>query len=646
MSFLSLLVNEPGRQVLMSGNEAITRGAIEAGLSYAASYPGSPTAEIVTNLGRLAKTHELYAEWSVNEKVAIEEAAGASFTGLRSLCVVKHNGLNVALDSLVSISIGGVKAGMVLVVGDDPAAHSSTNEEDSRLISKVAHLPILEPSTPEEAKQMTLAAYALSERVQLPVTLRCVTRLSHGSGNVTLGLIQPANKKPVFKKEDRFVTHVAFHQAQEIKLAKIREAADTLPFNTYTGPEDAKTIIIASGPSSLYALEAVQALDLAGEVGVLKLGITWPLPEKFLLKHMKHAEKVIFIEEIEPFNEENVMALAAQHMTDIYPIQFFGQHSGHVAGPKGPGLGEMDPDIVKRSIARVIDTGVAEAAVATTNAVSAAGVPSAGIPEREMAFCAGCPHRASFWAMKSALALDGRNGVVLGDIGCYSLALRRTGWSLPQTMHAMGSGAGIANGLGKLDMFGFNQPVIAVVGDSTFFHATIPALINARYTSSNFMLVVLDNETTAMTGHQPHPGLNKNAMGEDVQGIAMEDVVRGLNIPVSIHDPYDVKGTVETVYKLLQSEGAKVLILRRVCALLAAKAETRPRVYVNQDQCIGDDCGCNRFCSTTFSCPATIWDPKKGKAVIDEVVCNRCQVCVSLCPQGAIKVEGGDQVAR
>lgn len=636
MSFLSLQSNESGRSVLMTGNEAITRGAIEAGISYAASYPGSPTAEILSYLGRLSGEHHLYAEWSVNEKVAIEEAAGASFAGLRSLCIVKHNGLNVALDSLVSIAISGVKAGMVLVVGDDPAAHSSTNEEDSRLLSKVVHIPILEPSTPEEAKQMTLAAYELSEKFRLPITLRCVTRISHASGNVTLGEIQNVDKEPIFAKEDRFVTHAAFHQMQEVKLAKIRQIADTLPFNTYTGPQDAKIIIIASGPSALYAGEAVSALALENKVGILKLGITWPLPEKFLLGYLKQVEKVIFVEEIEPFNEDNVMALAAQHLAEIYPIQFYGQRSGHVSGLKGPGIGEMDPDIVKQSLARIL--GIEnKATVVRPNA----DLEMPDAPEREMAFCAGCPHRASFWAMKSAVALDGRHGVVLGDIGCYSLALMRTGWTLPQTMHAMGSSAGVANGLGKLGMFGFKQPVIAIVGDSTFFHSTIPALVNARYTRSNFLLVVLDNETTAMTGHQPHPGMNKNAMGDVVEGLLIEDVVKGIGIQVVIQDPYDIKGTTEAVYQLLQTEGVKVLVLRRACALVAAKASTRPRVYVNQELCIGDDCGCNRFCSATFTCPATIWDLQKGKAMIDEVVCNRCQVCVSLCPQGAIKVEGG-----
>lgn len=636
MSYLSLQSNESGRSVLMTGNEAITRGAIEAGISYAASYPGSPTAEILSYLGRLSEEHHLYAEWSVNEKIAIEEAAGASFAGLRSLCIVKHNGLNVALDSLVSIAISGVKAGMVLVVGDDPAAHSSTNEEDSRLLSKVVHIPILEPSTPEEAKQMTLAAYELSEKFRLPITLRCVTRISHASGNVTLGEIQNVDKEPFFAKEDRFVTHAAFHQMQEVKLAKIRKIADTLPFNTYTGPQDAKIIIIASGPSALYAGEAVSALALENKVGILKLGITWPLPEKFLIGYLKQVEKVIFVEEIEPFNEDNVMALAAQHLAEIYPIQFYGQRSGHVSGLKGPGIGEMDPDIVKQSLARIL--GIENKATVVRPNVDLE-MPDA--PEREMAFCAGCPHRASFWAMKSAVALDGRHGVVLGDIGCYSLALMRTGWTLPQTMHAMGSSAGVANALGKLGMFGFKQPVIAIVGDSTFFHSTITALVNARYTGSNFLLVVLDNETTAMTGHQPHPGMNKNAMGDVVEGLLIEDVVKGIGIQVVIQDPYDIKGTTEAVYQLLQTEGVKVLVLRRACALVAAKASTRPRVYVNQELCIGDDCGCNRFCSATFTCPATIWDLQTGKATIDEVVCNRCQVCVSLCPQGAIKVEGG-----
>lgn len=639
MSFLSLLVNQPGRNVLMTGNEAVARGAIEAGIGYASSYPGSPTAEILGSLGRLARDYNYYAEWSVNEKVALEGAAAASFTGLRSICIMKPNGVNVALDALASISQSGIKAGLVLVVGDDPAGHSSTNEEDSRYLEKLAHIPILEPSTPREAKDMTLAAFELSEKIKLPVALRCVTRVCHASGNVVVGEIAAGVGEQVIGKNEKFITLVFLHALQESKLKQVRQMADMWPFNCCVGPGNAKTLVITAGASFMYAREAVKELSLEGEVDIFKLGISWPLPEKTLLDHLKAAEKVIFIEEIESFIEENVMHLAAQHIMDLYPLQFYGQKSGHVAGPAGPGIGEMSPEIVTRVLASICDV-VYSPPQSCDQSVKKL-IPS--LPQRDLAFCAGCPHRASFWAVKSALALDGRDGIVFGDIGCYTMGLSRTGFNLLQTTHAMGSGVGMACGLGKLAEYGFKQPVVAVVGDSTFYHAAIPALINARYNKSNFLLIVLDNETTAMTGHQPHPGMGKNAMGEEVVCISVESVVEGLGIPVSVHDPFDIETTTELVFNSLQSKGVKVLILRRACALVAAKGAKKPRVYVDQELCIGDSCGCNRFCNKTFSCTANIWDVNNNKAVIDEVVCNRCQVCVSLCPRGAIKVEGGEK---
>ncbi|MGB9825627.1 MAG: thiamine pyrophosphate-dependent enzyme, partial [Desulfofundulus sp.] len=602
--------------------------------------PGSPTAEILGNLGRLARDYNFYAEWSVNEKVALEGAAAASFAGLRSMCIMKPNGVNVALDTLASISQSGIKAGLVLVVGDDPGGHSSTNEEDSRYLGKLAHIPILEPATPQEAKDMTLAAFELSEKIKLPVLLRCVTRICHASGNVTIGELAGGNGKPEIGQNERFVTVVFLHALQEAKLNQVRQIADAWPFNRYLGPENARTLVVTTGVSFMYAREAVKELGLEGEVGIFKLGISWPLPEKTLLGHLKAADNVLFFEEVEPFIEENVMYLAAQHIADLYPLRFFGQKSGHVSGPSGPGIGEMNPETVIKVLASICGVNYNPPPVCDESVKNL--VP--GIPQRDLAFCAGCPHRAAFWAVKSALALDGRNGIVLGDIGCYTMGLGRTGFNLLQTVHAMGSGVGMACGLGKLAEYGFKQPVVAVVGDSTFYHAAIPALVNARYNKSDFLLIVLDNETTAMTGHQPHPGLGKNAMGEEVVRISVESVVEGLGIPVSVHDPYDVEGTTEVVFNLLQTEGTKVLVLRRACALIAARGARKPAVYVDQDLCIGDSCGCNRFCNKTFSCPANIWDVKKNKAMIDEVVCNRCQVCVSLCPRGAIKVEGGENI--
>ncbi|WP_366924252.1 indolepyruvate ferredoxin oxidoreductase subunit alpha [Metallumcola ferriviriculae] len=637
MSFLSLQVNEVGKQVLMTGNEAVARAAIEAGVSYASSYPGSPSSEILGNLGKLAKQHNLYAEWSTNEKVALEGAAAASFAGVRAICIVKPDGLNVAFDTLKSLTSSGTKGGLVLVVSDDPSAHSSTNEEDSRYLEKVAHMPILEPSTPQEAKDMTVAAFDLSEKVKLPVCIRSVTRICHASGNVTIGPVNKSIKQPVMGPEDRFVTNILFHAVQEKKLAMLAQLAEQWPFNRYQGPENARTLIITAGPGFVYAQEALSVLGVEEQVGILKLGISWPLPENFIVNHLEHADQVIFLEEIEPFNEENIMRLAAHRLEEVYPIKFYGQKSGHVSGQLGPGLGEINPDTVIRALAGILN--LSYTAQPKGYGQEAASLVQ-NVPERELAFCAGCPHRASFWAVKSALAINGRNGVVMGDIGCYTMGLLRTGYKLLQAVLAMGSGVGLAHGLGKLDRFGFEQPVVAMVGDSTFYHAAIPALINAKYNKSNFLLVVLDNETTAMTGHQPHPGLGLNAMGDETEHMPIEKVVNGLGLPVEVYDPYDVDGTTKMVFDMLQEQGTKVLVLRRTCALVTAKKETKPKVYVDQKLCIGDECGCNRFCSRTFACPASIWDKKAQKAIIDEAVCNRCGVCVSLCPQNAIKLEG------
>ncbi|MBC7325474.1 MAG: 4Fe-4S binding protein [Moorella sp. (in: Bacteria)] len=260
--------------------------------------------------------------------------------------------------------------------------------------------------------------------------------------------------------------------------------------------------------------------------------------------------------------------------------------------------------------------------------------------DRELAFCAGCPHRASFWAIRAALELDGRNGFVAGDIGCYTLGLGRTGYYLMRTVHCMGAGVGVASGLSKLARLGFARPVVALVGDSTFFHAAVPALIDARYNQAAFLCVVLDNGTTAMTGHQPHPGMRVNAMGEEAPAVAVEEIVAGLGIPYTIQDPYDIKTTTRVVFDLLQQKVLHVLILRRECALVAARKSKKPRVYVDPQRCIGDACGCKRFCSKVFSCPANIWDAAAGKARIDEAVCNGCGVCAANCPQQAIVVEG------
>ncbi|WP_051276093.1 thiamine pyrophosphate-dependent enzyme [Desulfovirgula thermocuniculi] len=637
MSASGVRLDDPGRSVLLTGNEAVARGALEAGIAYASSYPGSPSAEVLEVLAALAEERGFYAEWSVNEKVALEGAAAASLAGLRSICIMKADGLNVALDTLTALSASGTKGGLVVVVADDPGAHSSVKEEDSRYLGKVAHLVILEPADPQEARDMTVAAFGLAEQLRAPVMLRCVTRVCHASGNVVLGTLPPKPAgRPHIGCQERYITHVAYHRIQEERLAQAREIGEGWPFNAYQGPPEPEILVITAGPGYLYAREAVEVLGLEGRVGILKLGMSWPLPEKFLLRHLKSASKVLFVEEVEPFHEENVGYLVACHLEEVFPLALYGKKSGHVAGPKGPGLGEIDVDTVIRALAAL--AGIPYEAQPGDYGREARELVKK-IPRRELGFCAGCPHRASFWALKTAIALDGREVVVLGDIGCYTLGAGRSGHYLMQTVHAMGSGVGMASGLGKLERLGFSQPVVALVGDSTFYHAAVPALINARYNQSRFLLVVLDNGTTAMTGHQPHPGSGVTALGKRVPALSMEEVAGAFGIPVTVHDPYDVKGAVEALYRLLRQDGVRVLVLRRAYALLTARQEKKPRVYVDPKRCLGDACGCHRFCSRVFGCPANTWDAALGRAKIDETVCTGCGVCATLCPQGAIVVE-------
>lgn len=637
MSIFGVALNQPGCSVVLTGNEAVARGAIEAGVGFAACYPGSPTAEVLPALARFSEEFNIYTEYSTNEKVAVEGTAAASFAGLRSLTICKADGFNVVMDFATAISLSGSRGGMVIMIGDDPNAHSSTKEEDCRFLVRTAQLPMLEPGTVQEAKDMTRAAFELSEKLMLPVVLRCTTRICHASGDVRLGELPMVEKKAGLSREQRFVTNAMFAPYMKGKMKNAAALAEDSLFNCYTGPENAGRLVIACGPSFTYAVESLEMLGLAGEVGVLKIGTTWPLPEKYILKYLVPAGEVVFAEEIDSFLEDGVMTVAAKNWDEVGKIKFYGKNSGDVAGPRGPFIGELDPDVMAGCMGRIFNVPYAPPAV--PSAGEARELLNNNIPGRELALCAGCPHRASFWAIKTAVELDGRNAIVLGDIGCYTLGLLRTGYNILQTVHCMGAGAGIASGLGKLDRFGLTQPVIAVMGDSTFFHAVPQALINAKYNQSSMLCIILDNETTAMTGHQPHPGMGISPTGSPVGKVEIESFLSGLDIPVIVQDPYDVEGTARVIFNLLQGTGPRALVLRRTCALVAVKGKKKNRVYVDQERCIGDGCGCSRFCSRVFSCPANVWDDAAGKARIDEAVCNGCGVCASLCPGKAIVVE-------
>jgi len=633
-----------GRQVLFMGNEAIARGALEAGVSVAAGYPGTPSSEIIENLAKAAKERNLYVEWSTNEKVAMEVAAAASFAQLRSMCVMKQNGVNVASDFLLHLAGSGTRGGMVLVSCDDPGALSSVNEGESRHFARMVEIPLLEPGDFQEAKDMTRWAFELSEEIRSLVMLRSVTRMSHASGNVTLGPLPDRQPRAEFKY-DGFVLDpleglvisapVAYkHAQQQEKLKRVQELFETSPFNTYSGPEKPELLIITSSACNLYCREAVHLLGLRERVGILKMGTTWPLPPNLVKRFLSLTDKVLIVEEVIPFLEENVKILAAEQVKVVGIKTFYGKNEGYI-----PTVGEMNPDLVVSALCRIFD--LKYEAMPPDYEEKAKLLNFARVPAREQTFCPGCPHRASFWSIHNALQLDNRKGFVCGDIGCYTMAIGSTGFRTLKTVHSMGSGTGIASGFGKLRPFGMDQPVLAVSGDSTFYHAVIPALINAVHHQSDITLVVLDNSGTAMTGFQPHPGLKVNAMGEPMPEVDIAAICRALGARVEIRDPFNLKETQETLNELLEDrQGAKVLILRQKCALSPErKAKKYFTVRVDEKKCLGERCGCNRLCTRVLRCPGIYWDKAKKTAVIDEVICAGCGVCADICPSGAIMKE-------
>lgn len=639
----NIIERAAGQRYLLMGNEAIARGALEAGVHVATGYPGTPSSEIIETLSKVAKEHRLYVEWSVNEKVALEVAAAASFAKLRAICPMKQNGVNVASDFLLHLAGSGTRGGLVLVSCDDPGALSSANEGESRHFARLMEIPLLEPGNFQEAKDMTKWAFELSEQIKNVVMIRSVTRMSHASGNVVYGPLPEAGGTAFFKT-DGFIldpdtgpvmSHpVPYkHAVQQEKIKKVREIFEESPFNTYEGPENPELLLISSSACSLYSREAIHLLGLKDRVGLLKLGTTWPLPPKLLKKYLSLTSRILIVEEVIPFIEENVKILAAEHVGEIGMKTFYGKHDGMV-----PMFGELNPDIVANILCRIFDMSYVP--ITADYEKRAKETIFLKAPGREATFCPGCPHRASFWSIHQALQIDNHEGFLCGDNGCYGIAILPSGFSTMRTMHSMGSGVGLASGFGKLDAFGMKQSTLAVCGDSTFFHASIPALVNAVHNRANMTVVILDNSGTAMTGFQPHPGLSVDAMGGDAPKVDIARVCEAIGAKVEIRDPFEMEKTQNTLVDLMKTPGVKVLILRQICALSPEKrGKKKYTMTVQESKCIGDECGCNRLCTRIFRCPGLVWNKEKKKTQIDEVICAGCAVCATICPSGAIQKE-------
>lgn len=610
-------------KMLLSGNEAIARGVLEAGVSVAAAYPGTPSTEIMETIVHFGKETGMHAEWSINEKVAFEVALGAAWSGLRSFTAAKHVGLNVAADPFFTAALfGGMKGGFVMCVADDPSFHSSQNEQDTRMYALAAHALCMEPSTPQEALDMVKFAYDFSEKWESLIIIRSTTRLSHSRGPVELGDI-PASKEhkgEFIKNAAQFVCLPANARRTKPllmeKLEKIRDYSNTSEWNVVTKGKD-PLLVITSGVSYTYVLDAVQ--DLGINPTIYKIGFSNPLPEEQIIELLKKHPKCLIAEEVEPYLELNIKALAAENGIDV---KIYGRKEKVI-----PISNELNPLILKDALNKVMEKKVEK---------KKENVPSKQeineqLPNRPPELCAGCPHRATFYAINRAAKKRRIDPIMPGDIGCYTLGFMPPLNAVDTTV-AMGASIGIANGISQST----KQMVIPVIGDSTFFHTGIPALVNGIVNNAKFVLVIVDNQLTAMTGGQPTPELGHTAFGEPAPIVTIEQVCQGIGVKnVEVVDPYDLDKTIEVIGKAIDSGELSVVISRRACALehtrqIKKAKQKLDKYFVDEDLCIG----C-RTCVRSFACPAITFDDDKKKAHVDESMCVGCGVCRVICPKDA-----------
>ncbi len=584
------------------GNEAIALGAIKAGVRVVSGYPGTPSTEIIeTIIGE--KNPNINVQWSTNEKVALEVAAGAAYAGARSMVTMKQVGLNVAVDPLMSLAYIGVKGGMVVVAADDPGPWSSQTEQDTRSFAKHANLPVFDPSSSEEAYEMVQAAFELSEEFKLPVLLRPTTRVCHASATVEIDDVAEMKQISGFEKKPEWCIFPALsyrkHGEIEEKQKALSNKFDNLKFNRvdFRG----KKGIAVSGVSYLYAKEIINEFGL--DVTLFKAGTPYPMPEKKAEEFLLHTDSVLVLEELDPVLEEQLLMQSAGRS----PI--FGKRTGHM-----PWNGEYSYELVKKSIFAYL--GI--------EAVEKASPELPQFPIRPPVLCAGCPHRASFYAAKVATK-DIKNTIYCGDIGCYTLG-NAAPLNMVDTCLCMGAGITIAQGLALAEP---GRKCMAFVGDSTFFHTGIPGIINAVYQDTDITIAVLDNHTTAMTGHQPHPGTGMTGMGKPAKALDIETVLRACGIEhIATVDPFDYEMAVDAFRTAVEFNGPSAVIAKAPCI---AQMKIPSTVHRINETCIG----CLK-CIKQLGCPA-MTPGTDGKVVINESLCTDCSLCSNVCPAGAIK---------
>ncbi|MDF2987165.1 MAG: indolepyruvate ferredoxin oxidoreductase, alpha subunit [Eubacterium sp.] len=589
-----------GKKLLM-GNEAIALGAIKAGVNVVTGYPGTPSTEVLETIAH-HNPGDIYVEWSVNEKSAMEIAAGAAYSGARTMVTMKQVGLNVASDPLMSLAYIGVKGGMVVLVADDPGPFSSQTEQDTRHFARFSNLPVLDPSTPEEAYQMIQYAFELSELVELPVFLRPTTRVCHACSTIELDDSRTVHKPQGFVKDPKWVIFPSLAYRKHLHIEqlqhKLSDIYSGLSFNKVYG--SGKLGIAASGAAYTYAVEAVDKLQ--ADVKVFKVGTPYPLPKASAEEFLSGLLEVIVFEELDPVLEEELTMLCASTGRNT---KILGKKSGNL-----PFAGEYTFELVYEALGRFLGRQV--------EAVPKAALPE--LPVRQPVLCAGCPHRASFYAVK--LAMKSQKAVFTGDIGCYTLGNAKP-LEMVDTCLCMGAGITVAQGIKRAEP---DTRDIAFIGDSTFFHTGIPGIVNAVYNNTDITVVILDNSTTAMTGHQPHPGIGKTMMNSISEKIDIYGVVKACGVGHIVKgNPLDFRNSVELIKKAVEHKGPSVVIFEAPCIALF-----KPVIKYS----VNENCKNCKKCIKEIGCPAI--STVAGKVVIEPSLCYGCGLCTNVCPFDAI----------
>ena len=626
MNLKELVTGGPGEKQFLLGNEAAVRGVIEAGVSIAATYPGTPSSEIGNILSVLAKDANIYFEFSTNEKVAMEVAATAAVSGLRSFTFMKHVGMNVAADSFMTTAYSGVNGGMVILSADDPSLFSSQNEQDTRNYARLANVPILEPSNCQEVKDMVKYAFDLSEQFKIPVIVRTTTRVSHMRGIVEFGEVSDNSsncdnhwKRGHFNKDpSKYVPVPAFAGDMHVrlwdKINRIEEITNKSDFNREIElTDDKKYAIIASSSAYNYAHDVCKFNEL--DINILKLGFSYPFPKDKVAGFLKDIDEVFIVEEVDPIIERDTLSVVGSERLNV---TVHGKLDGTF-----PLFHEFNSDVVADGLNKVLDFKE-DSEIKYSSSLEKL---QEDIPSRAPVLCAGCPHRAMYYGINLAieeLGLKASDVIFASDIGCYTLGINPP-YNAADYLLSMGSSVGDGCGFSVST----DQKVVSYIGDSTFFHSGVSPLINAVHNKHNFVLTVLDNRITAMTGGQPNPGIPVDGMGDEAPEVSIRKLALACGCDyVRVINPFNLDQVIKTYKEALQRDDTAVIISKAPCTLIKG-LEKKPPVNFVESNCNNCD-----KCVNELACPAI--SKVNGKITIDTAQCDGCNVCIQVCKYGAL----------